>query len=284
MPEDNEDENLNQDELIFAKHSCDRQVWDDQCPSKVGLFHAYVRPHTKDAIEHRLFIVLSGSLHFLDEEFFRLWQDTNAYTTCEQLIESEEIQWFRDATIRNHNRVAARVADTLGLNVRCFIDTEDPTGHRRSAHPTTITMKMDIYLDLHTRRVHLVDGGCFLDKSHNGILFDMHCNEGYWIWSGPPDNASQNTFGTIFDYPGTNTCFPTSTLKYHNKFPPRGTVVSSVVQSNKDTLYECAEQAQIDTLFPTENFMKVCERLGFNRNHDIIHLMPVLKYVSERAF
>jgi hypothetical protein len=112
----------------------------------------------------------------------------------------------------------------------------------------------------------------------------MHCNEGYWIWSGPPDTASQNTFGTIFDYPGTNTCFPTTTLKYNNKFPARGTFVSSVVQSNKDTLYERAEQAQIDTLFPTENFMKVCERLGFNRNHDIIHLMPVLKYVSESAF
>jgi hypothetical protein len=30
--------------------------------------------------------------------------------------------------------------------------------------------------------------------------------------------------------------------------------------------------------------MKVCEKLGFNRNHDIVHFMPLLKYVSERAF
>ena len=112
----------------------------------------------------------------------------------------------------------------------------------------------------------------------------MHCHEGYWLYCGPPDTVSQSTFGTIFDYPATNTCFPTSTFKYHAKFPPRGTVVSSAVESNKDTLYERTEQAQIETLFPTENFMKVCEKLGFNRNHDIVHLMPVLKYVSQTAF
>jgi hypothetical protein len=134
MQEDNEDESLNDDELVFCKNVCDRQVWDDQPPKKMGLFHAFVRPHTKDSIDHRLYIVLSGSLPFLDEEFHRLWQDTNAYTTCEQLLQSEEIHWLRSATLRNHNRVAARLADALGLPVRCFIDTEDPTNQRRTAH------------------------------------------------------------------------------------------------------------------------------------------------------
>ena len=284
MQDDNDDEALNDDELVFCKHVYDRQVWDEQPLAKVGLYHSFVRPNTKDSIEHILCLVCAGSLPFLDGEFHRLWQDSNTFTTCEQLLESEELQWMRAVTLRNHNRVAARVADTLGLQVRCFIDTEDPSGKKRSAHPSTVTMKSDIDIDLNTRRVHLVDGGCFMHKSHNGILFDMHCNEGYWLWTGPPDTASQSIFGTIFDYPGTNTCFPTTTFKYHDKFPARGTVVSSAVQSNKDTLYECAEQAQIDTLFPTENFMKVCEKLGFNRNHDTVHVMPVLKYVSDRAF
>jgi hypothetical protein len=247
MVDDNDDEACNEDELVFAKHTCDREVWDEQLPRKIGLYHAFARPYTKDSIEHKLFIVVSGSLPFIDEEFHMLWQDCNAFVTCEQLLASEELQYLRSATLRNHNRVAARVADALGLPVRCFIDTEDPTGKKRSAHPTTITQKSDIELDLHTRRVHMVDNGCFLHKSHNGVLFDMHCNEGYWLYR-------------------------------------RGTVVSSVVESNKDTLYERAEQAQIDTLFPTENFMKVCEKLGFNRNNDIVHFMPILKYVSERAF
>jgi hypothetical protein len=137
-------------------------------------------------IEHRLFLVLSGSLPFIDGEFHRLWQDTNAYTTCQQLIESEEIQYLRAATLRNHNRVAARVADTLGLPVRCFIDSEDPSGKKRSAHPMTMTMRNDIEFDHHTRRVHLVDIGTFLNKSLNGVLYQMHSARDIGFFQGPP--------------------------------------------------------------------------------------------------
>ncbi len=94
MVDDNDDEALNDDELVFTKHSCDRDVWDEQVPRKVGLYHSFVRPHTKDSIEHKLFIVVSGSLPFLDEEFHRLWQDCNTFTTCEQLLESEELYYL----------------------------------------------------------------------------------------------------------------------------------------------------------------------------------------------
>jgi len=185
MVDDNDDETCNEDELVFVKNTCDREVWDEQAPRKVGLYHAFVRPHTKDSIEHKLFIVVSGSLQFLDEEFHRLWQDCNTFTACEQLLDSEELQWFRTATLRNHNRVAARVADALGLQVRCFIDTDDPTGQRRTAHPTTMTMKSDIDMDFVTRRVHLVDGGCFLHKSMNGVLFEMRGILAIY-WTGRP--------------------------------------------------------------------------------------------------
>ncbi len=243
MPDDNEDENLKEEELIFAKHSCDRQVWDDQPPRTVGLYHAFIRPHTKDMIEHRLFLVLSGSLPFIDGEFHRLWQDTSAYTTCQQLLESEELQYLRAATLRNHNRVAARVADTLSLPVRCFIDSDCPTGKKRSAHPITMTMRNDVEFDHHTRRVHLVDGGAFLNKSLNGVLYQMHSAEGYWIFAGPPDNASYNVFGTLFGYHGDFTCFPTSCVKYHDKFQARGTIVSC--QHGQDTNYTIYEQKEI---------------------------------------
>ena len=250
MVDDIDDETKNEDELIFTKSSCDREVWDEQVPRKVGLYHAFVRPHTKDSIEHKLFIMVSGSLRFLDEEFHRIWQDCNSFATCEQLLESEELQWFRSATLRNHNRVAARVADALGLPLRCFIDTEDPTGHRRSAHPTTMTMKSDIDIDLITRRVHLVDGGCFLHKSYNGVLF-----------------------------------FPTTTLRYHEKFPARGTVVCTQHggETHPDKIFEREEAVEVETLFPDENFMRKCEALGFNRNNAIVSLMPLLTYITDKS-
>ena len=284
MPDDNDDEALNDDELVVAKHVCDRQVWDEQAPQTVGLYHSFVRPHTKDMIEHKIFIVISGSLPFIDEEFHRLWQDTNAYTTCHQLLESEELQYLRAATLRNHNRVAARVADTLSLPVRCFIDSEDPTGKKRSAHPMTMTMRSDIEFDHHTRRVHLVDGGAFLNKSLNGVLYQMHSAEGYWIFSGPPDNASYNVFGTLFGYHNDFTCFPTSCVRYHDKFPARGTIVSSSHgQDTNSTIFEQKEIVQVCTQFPDEIFMHKIEGLSFNRNNEIVRLMPLLQYISKKS-
>jgi hypothetical protein len=80
-------------------------------------------------------------------------------------------------------------------------------------------------------------------------------------------------------------CFPTTTLRYHEKLRPCGTVVSTQHGGGqvKDTIYERPEIAQIETLFPDENFMRVCEKMGFNRNNDTVRLMPLLKYVSEQS-
>ena len=78
-----------------------------------------------------------------------------------------------------------------------------------------MTMKSDIDIDLVTHRVHLVDGDCFLHKSMNGVLFEMHASEVFWLFTGPADHANYNTYGSIFNFQKDMTCFPTSTLKYH---------------------------------------------------------------------
>jgi hypothetical protein len=146
-------------------------------------------------------------------------------------------------------------------------------------------MRCDIDMDLQTRRVHFVDRGCFLHKSINGVLYQMHSSEDYWIFQGPPDHASYNVFGTIFDYSGDFKCFPTSTLHFHDKFQPRGTVVSTTHgQQTNDTIFEQKEIIQVCTQFPDESFMRKVEGLGFNRNHEIVRLMTLLQYVSEKAF
>ena len=132
-----------------------------------------MRPHTKDSIEHKLFIVMSGSLQSLDPQ-----------------RHTQKPQPRRGPSLMRW--------DCLCGAVRCFIDTED-----------------------------LVDGGSFLHKSSNGVLFETYASEGFWLFTGPPDHASYNTYGTIFNFHKDMTCFPTSTLRYHEKFPPRGTVVST---------------------------------------------------------
>jgi hypothetical protein len=281
MQDDDELEAIEGVMSFLAHDRSDRRVWTEQMPSKVGVYHAFVRKNTKDRIEHKLFIVVSGSLPFVDDEMYRLWQDSCTNTTCAQFVCAEETQWLRAATVRNHNRVAALVSEALQLPLTCMIDTEDPTKTRRAAHPTTVTFQHDIYLDSSRNAVHVVNSGCFLDKSQNGVLFEMHAGEGFWLFPGPTDNASGYSYGTVFNSSVPGSCFPTTTVRYHEKFAGRGAVVSSVRGANPALLCADDDCDEHVSLFPEEAFLKRCEALGFNRNSPVISLMPVLAFVRK---
>ena len=283
MPDDSESEAVEGVLSFLAHERIDRRVWAEQLPRKVGVYHAFVRKNAKDRMEHKVFIVVSGSLPFADDEMFRLWQDTCTSTTCAQFAGAEETQWLRAATVRNHNRVAALVADALQLQVTCMIDTEDPTKQRRAAHPTTVTFQHDIHVDVARNAVHVVNGGCFLERSENGVLFEMHAGEGFWLFPGPTDNASGCSYGTVFNSSVPGSCFPSTTVRFHETFAPRGTVVACGRQGNRTLLCDDDDSGEHVSLFPEEPFLRQCERLGFNRNSPVISLMPLLAYVSKGA-
>lgn len=277
--------------LSFHTHErCDQRAWNDQLPGKVGLYHAFVRPHTKDSIEHKLFIVVCGSLPFADDELFRLWQDASATTTCAQFATAEETRWLREATLRNHNRVAARVAEAFELPVTCIIDTEDPTNAKRSAHPSTVTMQHDVHVDFRTNTVHLVNSGCFTDTAGNGVLFEMHGSEGFWLFQGPTDHASGNAYGAVFNCKASGQSFPTRTVRFHDKFPARGSAVTATSTEGalgtdvRNVIFEETGERAVTSLFPEEVFIRECEALGFNRNSAIISLMPILAHIRKDAF
>lgn len=283
ISDDDESEAMEGVMSFLAHDRSDRRVWAEQLPAKVGLYHAFVRKSTKDRMEHKLFVVVSGSLPFVDDEMYRLWQDSCASTTCAEFVCSEETQWLRAATVRNHNRVAAMVADALRLPLVCVIDTEDPTKTKRAAHPTTVTFQHDVYLDSERNCVHLVNGGCFLERSVNGVLFEMHSGEGFWMFPGPKDNAGGKPYGTVFDSGVPGASFPTMTVRYHAKFAPRGTVVECVRRTNRTLLCEDDDLEAHVSLFPEEQFLRHCETLGFNRNIPVISLMPLLAHVRRES-
>jgi hypothetical protein len=283
MPDDTETEAVEGVMSFLAHDKMDRRVWAEQLPSKVGVYHAFVRKNTKDRMEHKVFIVVSGSLPFVDDEMYRLWQDSCTSTTCAQFLAAEETVWLRAATVRNHNRVAAKVAEALDLPVMCVIDTEDPSRSKRAAHPTTVTFQHDVHLDFAKNAVHVVNGGCFLERSENGVLFEMHAGEGFWLFPGPTDNASGYSYGTVFNSSVPGSCFPTTTVRFHDTFAPRGAVVTCERQQNRTLLCDDDDNAKHVSLFPEESFLRQCERLGFNRNSPVISLMPLVTYISRGA-
>ena len=73
----------------------DQRGWAESVPAKMGLYHAL------DQREHRLFIVVSGCLRQAVERLYNLWLDTGAKINCRDLLESEEVNWLRTATVRS---------------------------------------------------------------------------------------------------------------------------------------------------------------------------------------
>lgn len=273
----------------YTQHIPDKRIWSTTQPCRLSLCHAYVRTHQKDAIEHKLFIVVSGYLKIACEELENLWQDSHAHVTCKDFVQSEECHWLRLATMRNHNRIAYEVAKLLNLQIESCSDLDDPNQQQKMAIPTTSTFKTDICLTM-DNRVQMVDMGCFLNKSSNGVLFEMFASEGYWLFTGAKDYASEYVYGHIAERDRRMNCFPSQTIQFHRRF--RTQQMANVIKIRKArypmSMYEADtksnSQLKEDELyfFPHEAFMQKLQMLGFDRNDNILHLMPILSHEDVR--
>ena len=274
---------INDNDDCFSSHP-DQRVWRETVPNTVGVYHAFSRSNTNDRREHKLFIVVSGCLNLACEALQNLWHDCRSQYTCKDILESEELMWLRNATHRNHGRIAAKVASFCDLKVRRVVDTEDPTGTCRMVLPTTFSYKTDCAYSSRFNQARVVDNGCFLDNNSNGILFEMFASEGFWLFRGPRDLSDcKNTFGTQFNFDKTYPCFPTSTLRYHSRFPVRDhrTAVRVATNSCPHVTYKFYSDRE-QFLFPDENFMKTLNKLGFNRNDGALNLMPIVCYSEKQ--
>ena len=269
----------------YHQYATDQKPWRESEPAKVGIYHAFTRSHTKDKREHKLYIVVSGWLRHLCEEFQNLWHDCRAHQSCEAIILSEEMTWLRRATFRNHNRIASDIAELCGLKVRRVIDMEDPTGQKRMVLPTTYSYKVDCDMNKRTNQARVIDGGCFLDTDSNGVLFEMFASEGFWLFQGPRDLSDDNTYGTQFQYNERYPCFPTQTVQFHSRFPVKDarTAVRIMNKSIPQGIIKTKTGTHEDFIFPDEHFFKCMENMGFNRNDGVLNLMPIVCYVSENA-
>tara|TARA_Y100000389_G_scaffold192889_1_gene220941 strand:+ start:26605 stop:28050 length:1446 start_codon:yes stop_codon:yes gene_type:complete len=286
------------DEISSTKYTQqvpDKRTWRESKPNRIGLYHAYVRSHKKDAIEHKMFIVVSGYMHIACEELENLWQDSHSHLSCRDFIQSEECHWLRIATLRNHNRVALQLSQMLQLKLETRLDMDDPSGRQYMAMPTTFSFKTDMYVT-DNGRSEVVDSGCFLNRGRNGILFEMFESEGYWLFTGPKDYASDSVYGSISERSKHMNCFPTRTItfsanyvvkKYANVVkvcPQQGSgkrIIFNPTASNYEDHMCAHNQESRFYYFPNTEFMQTIEQIGFDRNDSVLHLMPILSCASQ---
>jgi len=272
----------------------DQREWKNEIPSKIGIYHTFTRSNTKDEREHKVYIIISGYLQHAAEQFYNMWQDAADMATCRQIVDCEELQWLRDTTHRNHNRIASDVCRLFELDMVHVLDTDDCSLSRTMVYPTSSTSKNDMGREHTTgsRVVRVVDGGCFSDLGTNGIIFEMYSSEGFWLFQGPQDLSDYNCYGSEFANTDHVPCFPTQTVCYHSRFanaPGQNNTVRVKKTCTESIKHACVPEQTGDEcetnefMFPDERFFKILESLGFNRNDGVLSLMPLVCYVTDEC-
>jgi hypothetical protein len=288
----------------------DQRTWRENIPAKVGVYHCFMRASAQNMREHKIFIVVSGCCTQASEELYNMWLDAREHITAGQFLACAEIDWLRKATLRHHNRLAARVAQRLKLPVR-LIDDINSVESASMLLPTTSCVTRDIT----TSRggVLLTSDAVVLDRCKSGVFFDCNANEGFWVFTGPRDTSSYRMFGTEFKVTGPDQCFPTRSVRYHrlyasrdksNIVAPYGRDVTSFGASGsgartfslsggaaggildhgqmlEHVFYQNASSDITGFLFPHSNFLDVLSSLGFNPNDGIVNLMPIAAFCND---
>ena len=269
----------------------DQRPWRESLPAKVGVYHAFMRTTAQNMREHKLFIVVSGHCRHASEELYNLWLDARETITAQQFMECAEVDWLRKATLRNHNRLAARVAKRLGLSVRYMSDV-DAVGSTSALLPTTSCVCRDLVLA--RGRIALTSDAVLLERCKSGVVFDCFASEGFWVFMGPRDSGSYRMFGTELRVAAPNAAMPSKTVRHHRLFPARekANVVGAPprrvqdllcddIAANVSVVYHRAETPLTGFLFPHADFVQALTKLGYSINDGITNLMPIVAYCED---
>lgn len=261
---------------------CDSRAWAPDVPIRMGVYHAFSRSHLVDEREHKLFIVVTGSLRRCGDELFNMWEDAKDHITCRQFLECEEIQWMRRATERSLHQIAALLVRALDLEPGGILSDHESAGTPEMLYPSTTSNIFD--MRLRGNEVHVVSQGCFSDTAYNGCVFDVFGEEGYRIHCGPRDTSEFSLFGTLWSSNKKIPAMPTRAVLFHDGYPVRS--FSNVVQINEYSGLRATRFGVIDSLayvlFPDEDFAKALQALGFDRNDGMLELMPLVFWQREQ--
>ncbi len=288
----------------------DQRSWREEIPSKIGVYHAFMRTAAQNMREHKIFIVVSGHCRHASEELYNLWLDARDHITAKQFMECAEVDWLRKTTMRHHNRLAARVAKHLKLSVR-YLDDVDAVNTTSALLPTTSCVYRDMVL--RGGRLLMSSDAVILEKCKSGIIFDCFASEGFWVFMGPRDTGSYKMFG--MEMRSTDALgFPSKTVRLHRGFPAREKAnvvlapsvrnsrrnaaisttpaqeqasfsftceMSDPVCSSGRVVYHQSNSPITGFLFPHSDFVHTLSKLGFNLNDGITNLMPIVTYCED---
>ena len=256
-----------------GKRAVDSKRWMPEVPNTMGLYHAMVRGYQKDLRQQKLFIGVSGGCARCSDSFYNLMLDVGKEWTAVEVANSEEVWWLRKACQRMRCAIASKLARAFGLKIAEQLDVHS-YDHCSIGLPCTDVIENDILIK--SDQVLLYNSCCDTMNANNGVLCQMNPAEGYWLFKGTPKSSARSTsFGSLFGM--SSSVFPTRSPLYSplygNPSFVQGPDSSVVVRhtsprrtKNDKTVYQCFDEA----------FMRKLESMGWNRDHGVVELVPII--------
>eukprot|EP00961_Rhodomonas_salina_P164906 2222138-Rhodomonas_salina.3 len=264
----------------------DSQPWKPELPIRVGIYHSFVRGFSKDTREHKVYISCTGGCTLAAESYYNLLLDIGTNTDVDEVVDSEETFWLRNASYRSRCRTIQRVADKFGINIKSISDINS-YDDQKMALSTTDTVYNNITLLL-SGHVAVFNDCVDTTTSKNGIVNTLHPSEGLWIYKGT-SRSSGGMSHLGFGFGDQKVCgiFPSSTFHVtrsaREKQLHRAVPFSTIYARNTETVvtYKCDEKTTpCEFSWPDEKFLGTLQKTGWDRNNGIVELMPIIVGVT----
>jgi hypothetical protein len=264
------------------QRSKDSKDWNLDLPDSIGIYHAFVRVPHKDKREHKLFVVCSGGCRQAADQYYNMVLDlAGTDTTTQELFECEETWWLRRACVRNRCRLMYMMAEAFDLHIPNIEDVHHHIEGVRIAVPTIDTPRNDIEM-LRNKSIAILSECVDPTNIRNGILHDMHPNEGLWIFKGPARAQNVNsTYGAMFGEQKSCGAFPVAMHEVSKRNTPtkQNNLIPTVsVKHGNNIVRIDSTQVPADVQTWTkydEQCMKHLEKMHWARENGIIELIPI---------
>lgn len=131
----------------------DSVTWNEELPSRIGFYHAYVRDMETGRRAHKLFAVCSAGCTRAADELFNLHLDVGRTVSVGEFCNSEEMWWLRNCSLRMRRRLLKRLCDWFRVNVTSCRDVHAYGGQDFNAtslavaHYNTFDVSMEFAKD-----------------------------------------------------------------------------------------------------------------------------------------
>lgn len=264
------------------QRSKDSKEWNLDLPDSIGIYHAFVRVPHKDKREHKLFLVCSGGCRQAADQYYNMVLDlAGTDTTSQELFECEETWWLRRACVRNRCRLMYMMAQAFDLNIPNTEDVHHHVEGVRIAVPTIDTPRNDIEM-MRNKSIAVLSECVDPTQIRNGILHDMHPNEGFWIFKGPTRAQNLNsTYGAMFGEQKICGAFPVAmheVCKRNSSTKQNSCIPTVSAKHGSDIVHINKPDSDIGIQTWTkydEQCIKHLEKMHWARENGIIELIPI---------